>query len=133
MKEGRRGFLKGLGKLAAAAPLVVIPIAATEVPIETKEPETGFRFQCDCGADILGPVPKEPGWVVIKCPSCGTNRGASWIGTHWNIAGVGVASLPAPMSNEVSLEVTAMEGVHAMHKIKTRKKDPNWKPKFSNG
>src|ERR1700677_3159128 len=106
----------------AAAPLAAIPVAAAEVPIETKEPEPGFRFQCDCGADIVGPVPKEPGWLCIACPKCGERRGAQWMGTHWNISGVGVASLPAPLGDEHSLKATAAEGVQVLQRKNRRRK-----------
>lgn len=89
MKEGRRGFLKGLGKLMAAAPLVAIPVTAAEVPIETKEPKTAFRFQCDCGGVVLAPMPSEPGLVRMECPQCHAVQAMRWKGDHWTIASWG--------------------------------------------
>lgn len=95
-KEGRRSFMGTLGKLMAAAPLVA-------VPIETKPRETAFRFQCDCGADILAEVPKEICVISVECPECKQTHVLNWQGTHFKFKGSsGTAENALP--NKPSLE-----------------------------
>jgi hypothetical protein len=79
-KEGRRSFMGALGKLMAAAPFAA-------VPIETQKPETAFKFQCDCGNDVLTSVPKETGVIHVDCGRCGTAYALDWRGTHFKFKG----------------------------------------------
>lgn len=79
-KEGRRSFMGALGKLMAAAPFAA-------VPIETQRVDTAFKFQCDCGNNVVATVPKEIGLIAVQCGECKTMQVLDWRGTHFKFKG----------------------------------------------
>jgi hypothetical protein len=98
MKEGRRGFLKKLGIVAAAAPMAAIPaMAAPVVPTETMQ---AFRYQCDCGHEVVAPVPEVGTMLKLTCASCGEQKLMLWTGKGWNVR----SAVPKPDVPPTDLE-----------------------------
>lgn len=53
-----------------------------------------FRFQCDCGKNIIGPIPEE-GTIIRPVCECGIRFEMTWIGTRWRLVDLDVTSEPA--------------------------------------
>ncbi len=82
---------------------------------------SAFRFQCDCGREICGPVPKDGTTIRLHC-KCGIGHEMMWTGRVWQYKNLSEDHLdiPSPIQGAIDADV-AREAVRLLAEKQARR------------